>query len=158
MIGGIVNAPLLEPCFRPSPKTLNRIERTRVAPVENHLDAALSCFCLDSLCAVNPEIINKHDALASTHVVRHLLKEVAVRKLVDGFINYMDSDDLTVHVDCCSDSNRFESQLFFFNHHGFALWCVPNFWLNLIGRKYRFVHEQELLPCVYGLKEPRERK
>ena len=65
-------------------------------------------------------------------------------------------DNDTIHVDGGGDSNRLEPQLFFLDHHRFALWCVPNFGLNLVGREHRLIHEQELLLRVNCLQEPRE--
>ena len=145
VVRGVVDAPLLEPCFRPSPQAFNRIKGARVAPVENHLDAALFGLCPDTFCAVDAKVINQHDALAPTSVLGYLLKEVAVGKLVDGLVNNMDSDNHTIHIDGGGDSNRLEPQLFFLDHHRFALWCVPNFGLNLVGREHRLIHEEELL-------------
>ena len=156
MIRGIVDTPLLEPRLRPSPETFDRVECARVAPVENHLDAALFGFCPDTFCAVNTKVINKHDALAPTSGIGHLLKEVTVGKLVDGLVNYMDSDNHTIHVNRSCDSYGLKSKFFSFNHHRFALWCVPNFGLNLVGREHRLIHEQELLLRVNCLQEPRE--
>ncbi len=94
---------------------------------------------------MDAKVINKHDTLAPTSILCHLLKEVAVGKLVDGLVDYMDSDNDTIHVDSSGDSNRLKSQLFSFDHHRFALWCVPNFGLNLVGREHRLIHEEELL-------------
>jgi len=156
VVGGVVDAPLLEPSFRPSPKTFDRVKRARVASVENHLDAALFGLCPDTFCAVDAKVINQHDALAPTSVLGYLLKEVAVGKLVDGLVNNMDSDNHTIHIDGGGDSNRLETQLFFLDHHRFALWCVPNFGLNLVGREHRLIHEEELLLRVNCLQEPRE--
>ena len=68
----------------------------------------------------------------------------------------MDSDNHTIHIDGGGDSNRLEPQLFFLDHHRFALWCVPNFGLNLVGREHRLIHEEELLLRVNCLQEPRE--
>lgn len=156
MVRSIVNASLLEPRFRPSPESFNRIERARVASVENHLNSALFCLCLDTFCAVDAKVINKHDALAPMSILGHLLKKVAVGKLVNGLVNYMDCDNDTIHVDGSGDSNRLKSQLFSLDHHRFALWCVPNFRLNLVCRKHRLIHEEEFLFRVNCPEEPRE--
>ena len=58
MVWGIVDAPLLEPCFRPSPETFDRVKRARVTSVENHLDATLFGLRPDTFCAMNAKVIN----------------------------------------------------------------------------------------------------
>jgi hypothetical protein len=158
VVRGVVDAPLLEPCFRPSPQAFNRIKGARVAPVENHLDAALFGLCPDTFCAVDAKVINQHDALAPTSVLGYLLKEVAVGKLVDCLVNYMDSDNHTIYVNRSCDSYGLKSKFFSFNQNGFMLWCKPNFWRNLISTKDCLVHKQELLLFVNRLEEPWESK
>lgn len=87
------------------------------------------------------EVIKNHHRSPPLSKLRHLIEESQKVLAFDRAIDYVLSDDLTIHVDRGDDSYGFEAELLLLDCHRLFLPPIPDFCVHLTGCEHTFIGE-----------------